>query len=35
MNFAGIEYDYTQQSNTGDAMGTTHFGRDVQKNTNL
>jgi type VI secretion system secreted protein Hcp len=34
-NFAGIEFDYTQQSNTGDAMGTTHFGRDVQKNTNL
>ena len=35
MNFAGIEYDYTQQSNTGEAMGTTHFGRDVQKNQNL
>jgi type VI secretion system secreted protein Hcp len=35
LNFAGIEYDYTQQSNTGDAMGTTHFGRDVQKNQNI
>jgi type VI protein secretion system component Hcp len=35
LNFAGIEMDYTQQSNTGDAMGTTHFGRDVQKNQNL
>ena len=35
LNYAGIEMDYTQQSNTGDAMGKTHFGRDVQKNTNL
>ena len=35
LNFAGIEYDYTQQSNTGDAMGTTHFGRDIQKNQNI
>ena len=35
LNFAGIEYDYTQQSNTGDAMGTTHFGRDIQKNVNI
>jgi len=35
LNFAGIEYDYTQQSNTGVAMGTTHFGRDIQKNTNI
>jgi type VI secretion system secreted protein Hcp len=35
LNFAGIEVDYTQQSNTGDAMGTVHFGRDLQKNTNL
>jgi type VI secretion system secreted protein Hcp len=35
LNFAGIEYDYTQQSNTGDAMGSTHFGRDIQKNTNI
>jgi type VI secretion system secreted protein Hcp len=34
-NYAQIEYDYTQQSNTGDAMGTTHFGRDVQKNQNV
>jgi type VI secretion system secreted protein Hcp len=35
LNFAGIEYDYTQQSNTGDAMGSTHFGRDIQQNTNI
>jgi type VI secretion system secreted protein Hcp len=35
LNFAGIEVDYTQQSNTGDALGTAHFGRDVQKNVNL
>jgi type VI protein secretion system component Hcp len=35
LNFAGVEMDYTQQSNTGDAMGKTHFGRDIQKNTNL
>ncbi len=34
-NFAGIEYDYTQQSDTGDAMGTVHFGRDIQKNANI
>ena len=35
LNFAGIEYDYTQQSNTGEAVGTTHFGRDIQKNQNI
>jgi type VI secretion system secreted protein Hcp len=35
LNFAGIEYDYTQQSNTGDALGTTHFGRDIQQNSNI
>jgi type VI secretion system secreted protein Hcp len=35
LNFAGIEYDYSQQSNTGDAMGSTHFGRDIQQNTNI
>jgi type VI secretion system secreted protein Hcp len=35
LNFAGIEVDYTQQSNTGDAMGKVHFGRDTQKNTNI
>jgi type VI secretion system secreted protein Hcp len=35
LNFAGLEYDYTQQSNTGEAMGVTHFGRDIQKNTHL
>jgi type VI secretion system Hcp family effector len=35
LNYAGIEMDYTQQSNTGDAMGKTHMGRDIQKNTNL
>ncbi len=34
-NFAGIEYDYTQQSDTGDAMGIVHFGRDIQKNANI
>jgi type VI protein secretion system component Hcp len=35
LNYAGIEHDYTQQSNTGDPMGTVHFGRDIQKNQNL
>lgn len=35
LNFAGIEYDYTQQSDTGDAMGSVHFGRDIQKNSNI
>jgi type VI secretion system secreted protein Hcp len=35
LNFAIIQYDYTQQSNTGDAMGTTHFGRNVQTNQNV
>jgi len=35
LNYAGIEMDYTQQSNTGDAMGTTHFGRDIQTNQNI
>jgi type VI secretion system secreted protein Hcp len=35
LNFAAIEYDYTQQSNTGEAMGTTHFGRDIQQNINI
>jgi type VI secretion system secreted protein Hcp len=35
LNYAKIQYDYTQQSNTGAAMGTTHWGRDIQQNTNL
>ena len=35
LNYAKIQYDYTQQSNTGDAMGTTHWGRDTQQNTNV
>jgi type VI secretion system secreted protein Hcp len=35
MNFAGIEYDYTPQSNTGDAQGKIHFGRDTQTNQDL
>jgi type VI secretion system secreted protein Hcp len=35
LNYAGIEFDYTQQTNTGAAVGTTHFGRDIQKNQNI
>ena len=35
LNYAGIEYDYQPQSNTGDASGGIHFGRDIQKNTNI
>ena len=35
LDFAKIEYDYTQQSNTGDALGTIHFGYDVQQHRSI
>jgi type VI secretion system secreted protein Hcp len=35
LNYAGIEEDYTQQSNTGSGMSTIHFGRNIQTNQNI
>lgn len=35
LNFAGIIYEYKQQSNTGGAANTITFGRDIQKNQNI